>query len=442
MERTYMKDIALTAAYLTGVKRYFLDTQYKPESDELLKKLDACPETRNIRSLCKIRNTLMLSFKKVDDFIKYSMKNLNSISLFSADDISQLEKNGIPVIKANQRAMGYIMDMNRLIANNIDKCRVFFPQWIEWAYVKKLFIMPNGQNDAKIKSEFIKYIASIDLYPYQTYINWEPVSCGNLFINDSKFLNLLYQFNGQVFSEGEKVLDASDKVKSNIYSFINASDGTVIAVDCENSDVYKLYSVLKNLNPAELSKVKKIILYDDIHTTNAWKLLERFTALEVEYIEVERVSGNKSLVDIRMTAGLCREFYSEAVRSFILVSSDSDYWGLISSLPDAEFLVMIEDEKCGTPIKEAMKRNNIYYCSIDNFCSGNIAELKETALLNELEKELSGLLALNVDQLTEALYRSCRIQAGETEKKKFRERYLQTLKLSINQEGNYYIKIN
>lgn len=89
-----------------------------------------------------------------------------------------------------------------------------------------------------------------------------------------------------------------------------------------------------------------------------------------------------------------------------------------------------------------MKRNNIYYCSIDNFCSGNIAELKETALLNELEKELSGLLSINVNQLTKDLYRNCRIQAGEAEKKKFRERYLQTLKLAIDQDGSYYIKIN
>ena len=38
--------------------------------------------------------------------------------------------------------------------------------------------------------------------------------------------------------------------------------------------------------------------------------------------------------------------YKNDVDSFVIVSSDSDYWGLISSLPDAHFLVMIEREKC------------------------------------------------------------------------------------------------
>lgn len=45
--------------------------------------------------------------------------------------------------------------------------------------------------------------------------------------------------------------------------------------------------------------------------------------------------------------------YKNDVDSFVIVSSDSDYWGLISSLPDAHFLVMIEREKCGPDIRSA-----------------------------------------------------------------------------------------
>ena len=74
-------------------------------------------------------------------------------------------------------------------------------------------------------------------------------------------------------------------------------------MDCEYSDVYKLYSVLKNLNQDELSKVEKIVLYDDSHTTEGWDWLEKFTRIPVEHVEADRVTGRKSLVDIEMTAG-------------------------------------------------------------------------------------------------------------------------------------------
>ena len=38
-----------------------------------------------------------------------------------------------------------------------------------------------------------------------------------------------------------------EDTKENIYEFIRESMRVVIVVDCENSDVYKLYGVLKKL---------------------------------------------------------------------------------------------------------------------------------------------------------------------------------------------------
>ena len=43
-----------------------------------------------------------------------------------------------------------------------------------------------------------------------------------------------------------------------IYEFIRESMRVVIVVDCENSDVYKLYGVLKNLNSEQMSKIEKL----------------------------------------------------------------------------------------------------------------------------------------------------------------------------------------
>lgn len=192
---------------------------------------------------------------------------------------------------------------------------------------------------------------------------------GNILYNDKKFVSLLYEANADYFTDLSKVSDAGNLTKAGIYKFLDKSERVVVVVDCENSDPYKLYATLNNLNQeALLNKICKIILYDDIHTTSAWKILERFTQIPIEHVLIERIKENKSLVDIRLTTGTCREYYQNNVDSFILVSSDSDYWGLISAMPEVRFFVMVESEKCSPTIKNALINAGISYCYIDDFC--------------------------------------------------------------------------
>ena len=64
----------------------------------------------------------------------------------------------------------------------------------------------------------------------------------------------------------------------------------IIAVDCENSDPYKLYNMLSSLQQEDtLSHIGKILLYNDLHTSTAWKLLSRFTDIPVEHHMAERI---------------------------------------------------------------------------------------------------------------------------------------------------------
>ena len=175
------------------------------------------------------------------------------------------------------------------------------------------------------------------------YINWIPVDEGNILINDRKFAKVLYGQHGDVFEDLSKVKDASKTVKKNIYEFIDNSQSVELVVDCENSDPFKLASVLKQLDKTETEKIQKIVLYDDVHTTNAWRYLKAVTGIPVEHNIVERIKYDKSLVDIKMGMGISKAYYKDNVTAFILLSSDSDFWGVISSLPDADFLVMVEE---------------------------------------------------------------------------------------------------
>ena len=53
---------------------------------------------------------------------------------------------------------------------------------------------------------------------------------------------------------------------------------------------------------------------------------------------IERIKQNKSLVDIKLTARACQEHYQKQVDSFVIVSSDSDYWGLSLHCRTPDFL--------------------------------------------------------------------------------------------------------
>ena len=183
------------------------------------------------------------------------------------------------------------------------------------------------------------------------------------------------------------------------------------------------------------------MLYDDIHTTRAWSYVDKITDIPVEYILVDRIKENKSLVDMRICTGVSASYYRDNISSFILCSSDSDFWGLISSLPQADFLVMIEYSKSGPDIKNALVSNGTFYCFIDDFCTGNIKHFKTALLRTELKERVSDAVNIDTKKLTEEIYTALRIELTDSEKKSFYQKYIQGLSLYVDKDGIMKIKI-
>lgn len=301
--------------------------------------------------------------------------------------------------------------------------------------------MPNGLCEKGTQAVALIYYEYIRLYPYQMYINWKPYDAGNILFNDKRFVSLLYRWHNDEFTEYNKVSDAGSYIKGSIYDFIADSKRVVVVVDCENSDPYKLSATLRRLSPCYTEKITSIILFDDIHTATAWSILEKFTSVPVEHILIERIKQNKSLVDIRLTARACQEYYENKVDAFVIVSSDSDYWGLISSLPKAQFLVMIEHDKCGPDMKTALANSGIFYCYLDDFYSGDSEELKTNALFQEMRDYMEKAVQLNVIDMFNDALRATRIEMTSSERQQFYDKYIKTLQLSISDDGKVSLVI-
>ncbi len=437
--QSVQKHVSLTVAYLIGTKMELL-VNYNPNYTDLFEKLEKDKSALAIRTLCNVRTNLMLNFSNTERSIVFDLKNLDRQEVFK-EDVKTLQKLDINIIKANYRVTRYIADMNNLIAQKIGEVKELFPEWVKWDYIKNLFVIPKGQSDDVIKFETNKFSHNRNSYPFTRYIHWTPQEAGNILYNDERFLKILYKQNGDDFYDFSKVKDASESVKTNIYDFIRKNTSTVIVVDCENSDAYKLASVLTQLDRDEISHIKKIMLYDDVHTTRAWSFLQKITSIPVEYILVDRIKENKSLVDMKICAGVSASFYRDAISSFILCSSDSDFWGLISSLPLANFIVMIEYSKCGPDIKNALIENGTYYCSIDDFCTGNIKQFKTAVLHNELESRMKPLVEVDTKKLTDDIFTTLRMDISDAEKQNFYRKYIQGMTLSIDKDGIMRIKI-
>ena len=440
-ENTYM--IVSKIAYLIGVKKELFDNEHESPKIEWYEKLKIDKNARIIRNLCMLRTAIERNFSAILSRMTYDLKNLNTMpDLVPVECIKELTEDGICIIKANYKPAQYIIDINRLINDRINNCKDLFPIWLNWNYVKELFIMPNGLCESGIRAAASEYYAKKNSYPYQVYINWSYYDNGNILYCDQKFIDLLYESHGDRFTDRSKVSDAGEKTKSQIYDYLDSCKRAAMIVDCENSDPYKLYATLNNLDQnALLDKIAKVILFDDVHAASAWQILDRFTDLEIEHIMLERVKDDKSYLDVQLTARACKEFYKNDIDSFILVSSDSDYWGLVSELEEARFFVMVEHRKCSPAIKKALENKGVTYCYIDDFNTGNSNAIKESAIIDEVYRAIDEQCCFNINDILESALVSTRAELTDVEFRQFWNKYVKNMRLVIDDDGEVYVQL-
>ena len=215
---TYTRNVVTTVAYLIGIRKNILQNTYADE----IENLELLFSDRNatvIRYLCKLRTALMMNFKKTDTEMKYNLTNIDKLEWFDRENIAQLEKWGFQIVKPNYTSSKYAELINRLISENITNCRELFPEWLNWEYVKDLFIIPKFTQPNVMKAEFAKYMANTQWYPFQQYIHWNPKDCGGMLMNDKKFFNVLYEQHGDIFISKSNYSDADDEVKAAVEKF-------------------------------------------------------------------------------------------------------------------------------------------------------------------------------------------------------------------------------
>lgn len=300
-----------------------------------------------VRRLCKLRSTI------VSRFFDINKKFRNSHSLYGVPEvkslIDEISECDISIEKYHGSLSQQVMELNQLIDKRMEKLSTEFqPIPAEW--IQELFHMPDGDTTDGVRNACIKYRKFRKYYPFQMYVNFdfavvrEELRSKNILGDDGRLSDLLAEIHKSRFCK--------------LYDFIGEHRDVVVVADCENSNPQRLYN---SLRPA-LYGINKIILIDDTHSNALWEeLAQELTALgfQVEHVQIGRLKSEKSLTDFKMVSKTCEEYYQNHIRNFVFASSDSDVWALVTSLPEADIMVLAERCKSGDVLIDALTQNDI-----------------------------------------------------------------------------------
>lgn len=205
---TYM--VISKFAYLIGVPFHIFENEHEPPKMEWYEALEKDKNARIIRNLCMLRTAFERNYRNIYQAMRYDLKGIASMPEYIPREcIDQLSADGLSIYRANAQPIQYIIDINSHIANRINNCKNLFPIWLNWSYIRQLFIMPGGTTAKGAKNAAADYYAHKEIYPYQVYMNWSaPSNVGNILYNDKKFVRLLYEHHEDYFTDMSKVTDA------------------------------------------------------------------------------------------------------------------------------------------------------------------------------------------------------------------------------------------
>lgn len=441
----YRKNIVTKVAYLIGVPDEILENETKFVASEL-EILRNHKAATVIRNLCILRTQFFKNYTSILNERRYFKRIEELTELLSMDIIKYLRANGFEVATVTDKPTPAInvAYINQYIQDEIDKVSEIFPDWIKFKYIRALFLMPRGyagKNGSLIKRDYSKivgaiqdvslsYASSKNGYPYRMYLSW-PIKFrendGNVLYNDLKFLKMLYGANNDHFTAKKYLIDAKISAKEDIYQFVNDAMNIEVYVDCENVDPYAFAATLLNLDEDNLSKIKMINLFDDVHTSSAWDYISDIIDIPVEHFETERVLENKSLVDMSMALQISKEYYENDVKSAMLVSSDSDFWAVIEKMEQVQFYVLNEERKTSPAIIETLDKHGVSHCFMSDFAQDVVQDFKSEVLYMSLESrvrefnETGNFMPLDVEELLQELFHEAAISAEEGQLKKEKE---------------------
>ena len=435
-------NVVTVAAYLLGAPRKSVKTTDPEKCRRVFSALGRNKAARTLRNLCILRTAFIRNFEKFAAAMSGEyISDGSEGELLPADAVSELSEDGVRLDMDCNTVEESIIQLNRMIADGFEECKELFPLWLDYSFVRNIFVMSDGERFFGVRKAVANYEQYKHSFPGEIFIN--RTDGVNILENDRIFVNSIYKGNSARLIEQTRTSNKTAmQTAARLNDFIRNSERVEFVVDCENANPLRFYSALKSIEEPLISRISGITLYDDTNASTIWKSFSKYVDIPVVHETYERISLEKSLVDINLSVGVCRKFYKENVDSFAIVSSDSDYWALINSLVDAKFLMLVEKNNFSDNFKRGLAMAGIDFCIMDNFYSGDNDDMIRQELSIQSQRYLVEHLALNVNAMIDDACAKARIAITPTERKQLFDSYLKSMKLQIASDGSVSISVS
>lgn len=147
-------EIVSITAYLIGVPERIFLNDHEPPKIDVYKRLNLNKNARIIRHLCLLRTAIEQNYKYINELMKFEFKSIiNMPEYVPYESLQQLSEDGISIAKKScQKPSDYIVEINRVISDRINNCKALFPMWLNWEYIRDIFIMPDGLTNEGTKA--------------------------------------------------------------------------------------------------------------------------------------------------------------------------------------------------------------------------------------------------------------------------------------------------
>lgn len=166
---------------------------------------------------------------------------------------------------------------------------------------------------------------------------------------------------------------------------------TTYYVDCDNVRFHKFIAFLSKLEKEakDLSKIK-FKLYLDSHALPTWKgirFLQGAPKINLEIINLNRVANCKSVADVVIALDIGKQTALNPAEKIALMSSDSDFYGLIDS--GVDLAILYDSEIMGQNYKKCLQDKGISNFNIHGLkLEENGSKLKEIVVAEKCLKTL------------------------------------------------------
>ena len=170
-------DIISKIAYLIGVPKQIFENEHEPPKLEIYQSLDKDKNARIVRNLCMVRAAIERKFGKINDKMRKEFRSIFTMPEYVPQEaINQLNADGVNFYKKSCTKLAYqIIEINRIISDRINNCKSHFPTWLNWNYVRDIFVMKDGLSEAGTKVAANTYFTNLECYPYGIFINWNQI---------------------------------------------------------------------------------------------------------------------------------------------------------------------------------------------------------------------------------------------------------------------------